>query len=117
MLTRRGFAGCAVCAAVGFVAAGVEAQAQPEQKGGVTRTVIQSTDLDDKTVTVLAMLEVAPGAAVARHTHPGLESAYVLEGQIELSVQGQPDKWVKAGGGFQIPPGTPHGGRNGDKTT
>jgi quercetin dioxygenase-like cupin family protein len=115
MLTRRVFAGCAVCAAVGLVAS--KAEAQPAQTPGITRTVIQSTDLNDTHMTVLAMVEIAPGAAVARHTHPGVESSYVLEGEIELSVQGQPDKRIGAGGGFQVAPGTPHAARNGDRTT
>jgi quercetin dioxygenase-like cupin family protein len=116
MLTRRAFGGCAVCAAVGLVASGAEAQTQPAQTAGVSRTVIQSTDLNDTHMAALAMVEIAAGATVARHTHPGVESAYVLEGEMELSVQGQPDKRIKAGGGFQVPPETPHAARNGDRT-
>jgi quercetin dioxygenase-like cupin family protein len=117
MLTRRGFAGCAVCAAVGLVATGVGAQTQPAPTAGITRTVIQSTDLNETHMTVLATLEIAAGTPVARHTHPGIESVYVVEGELELSVQGQPDKRFKTGEGFQIPPNTPHGGRNGDRAT
>jgi quercetin dioxygenase-like cupin family protein len=53
---------------------------------------------------------------IARHTHPGIESSYVLEGGFELPVQGQPTRMLKAGDGFQIPPETPHaGGKPGDK--
>jgi quercetin dioxygenase-like cupin family protein len=44
------------------------------------------------------------------HTHPGIESSYVLEGSIELPVEGQPTRIVKAGDVFQIPPYTPHAG-------
>jgi quercetin dioxygenase-like cupin family protein len=29
------------------------------------------------------------GVPVAPHTHPGIESAYVLEGGFELPIQGQ----------------------------
>jgi hypothetical protein len=47
---------------------------------------------------------------VARHTHPGIESAYVLEGGFELPIQGQPTRTIKPGDGFQIPPETPHAG-------
>jgi quercetin dioxygenase-like cupin family protein len=50
------------------------------------------------------------GATVARHTHPGIESSYVMEGKIELPVQGQPTRMLKAGDVFQIPPNTPHAG-------
>jgi quercetin dioxygenase-like cupin family protein len=61
-------------------------------------------------VTILAEATIEAGASVARHTHPGIESAYVLEGNIEVPIQGQPTRMVKAGEGFQIPPDTPHGG-------
>jgi quercetin dioxygenase-like cupin family protein len=66
---------------------------------------------------MLVMAEIAAGATVARHTHPGIESTYVVEGGCELSVQGQPAKRIAAGEGFQIPPGTPHGVQNGDRPT
>lgn len=124
MLTRRGFgkgvggfAGCAICAAIGLVASGGEAGAQPAQTSGVTRTVLQTTDFDGTRVTVLVSAEIAAGAAVARHTHPGVESTYVVEGGFDLSVQGQPDKRVGAGEGFVIPADTPHAVRNGDRAT
>src|SRR5262249_30235884 len=51
-----------------------------------------------------------PGVPVGRHTHPGIESAYVLEGAFELPVQGQETRMLKAGDGVQIPPETPHAG-------
>ena len=41
MLTRRGFAGCALCAVMGFLATGAEAQNAP---GGLKRTIITRTD-------------------------------------------------------------------------
>ena len=121
MLTRRGFAGCAVCAAVGLVATGVEAQTQPAPPSGIKRTVVvrakrtlvRTTDLDDTYQTALVTLEVAPGTEVARHTHPGTESFYILEGELESSMEGQPDMRIKAGEGYQVPPYRPHGGRAG----
>jgi quercetin dioxygenase-like cupin family protein len=59
------------------------------------------------------MAEVAADALVARHTHPGVESGYFVEGGGTLSVKGQPDRAVKAGEGFQVPPETPHSLKNG----
>jgi len=61
-------------------------------------------------VTVLVEATIEPGVGVARHTHPGIESAYVLEGGFELPIQGQQTRTIKAGDGFQIPPETPHAG-------
>jgi quercetin dioxygenase-like cupin family protein len=117
MLSRRGFGACAVCAAVGLVASGGETEAQPAQATGVTRHTLQTTDLDDKHTTILMTIEIAPGVPIARHTHPGIESGYVLEGGVEIAIEGRADRLYKAGEGFQVPPGTPHSARNGDRPT
>lgn len=34
----------------------------------------------------------------------------MVSGEVELPVQGQPTRTIKAGDGFQIPPNTPHAG-------
>jgi quercetin dioxygenase-like cupin family protein len=117
MLSRRAFGACAICAVAGFAASEVEAQAQGTQTGGVKRTIIQKTELpDNKYVTILAIAEIPPGTTIARHTHPGVESSYVLEGEGELLVQGQPARQVRASDGFQIPPEIPHSARTGEKS-
>jgi quercetin dioxygenase-like cupin family protein len=54
---------------------------------------------------------------IARNTHPGIESTYVVDGALELSVDGKDTRIFNAGDGFQVPPGTPHSGRGGDKPT
>ncbi len=66
-------------------------------------------------VTVTVEAEIDAGATVARHTHPGIESAYVIDGGGELLVDGQPAMQVTPGIGFQIPPVTPHSLKNGAK--
>jgi quercetin dioxygenase-like cupin family protein len=115
MLTRRGFAGfasCALCGISEFIASEASAQAAPPATTpGVTRKIL--SQMDGPTpgyMTVLVEATIEPGVAVGRHTHPGIESAYVLEGSIELPVQGQPTRMIKAGDGVQIPPETPHAG-------
>jgi len=102
-MNRRRFATCAICAAVGLVASKVDARSQAT--GGVTRHILQKTDYPgDKYVSILVMAEIDAGAVVARHTHPGVESGYLMEGGGTLKVKGQPDKIVKPGDGFQVPP-------------
>jgi len=115
MLTRRGFTGfasCALCAITGFVATEASAQGAPAaSSGGVTRKILSQTDGPAPGyVTVLVEAEIEAGVAVGRHTHPGVESAYVLEGGFELPVEGQPTRMIKAGDGFQVPANTPHAG-------
>jgi quercetin dioxygenase-like cupin family protein len=115
MLTRRGFAGfasCAICGLTEFIATGASAQsAPPAATGGVTRKILSQTDGPTPGyVTLLVEATIEAGVPVGRHTHPGVESAYVLEGGFELPVQGQATRMLKAGDGFQIPPETPHAG-------
>jgi quercetin dioxygenase-like cupin family protein len=112
MLTRRGFASCALCAITGFIATEASAQGTPPAAaGGVTRKILSQTDgpaAGYETVLVEATIEA--GSAVGRHTHPGIESAYVMEGGFELPIQGQATRMLKPGDAFQIPPNTPHAG-------
>jgi quercetin dioxygenase-like cupin family protein len=124
MLTRRGFAGfasCAICAVAGFIASDASAAegAPTPVTPGLTRKMLSQMDGPMPGYVTLNMeVEIEAGTVVPRHTHPGIESSYVLEGGFELPVQGQPTRTLKAGDGFQIPPETPHaGGKPGDKKT
>lgn len=115
MLTRRGFtgvAGCALCGLAEFVASGAAAQgAAPAPTPGVTRKILSQTHGPVAGyMTLLVDAEIEAGVAVGRHTHPGVESAYVLEGGFELPIEGQATRTLKPGDGFQIPPNTPHAG-------
>jgi quercetin dioxygenase-like cupin family protein len=110
MLTRRGFASCALCAITGFIATEALAQGTPPA-GGVTRKILSQTDGPAQGYeTLLVEATIEPGVAVGRHMHPGIESAYVLEGGFELPIQGQATRMLKAGDAFQIPPDTAHAG-------
>jgi quercetin dioxygenase-like cupin family protein len=114
MLTRRGFAGvatCAICSITGFIATDASAQGTPPgaTTPGLKRNILSQMDGPmPGYVTVNAEVEIEPGVLVARHTHPGIESSYVIEGNLELPVEGQATRMLKAGDGFQIPPYTPH---------
>lgn len=115
MLTRRGFAGlasCALCGITEFVASEAYAQgATSASSGGVTRNILSQTDGPAPGyVTILVEAIIEAGVKVAAHTHPGIESAYVLEGGFELPIKGQPTRMIKAGDAVQIPPETPHAG-------
>jgi hypothetical protein len=105
MLTRRrfaGFASCAICAVSGLIATEASAQGAPAATTpGVTRKILSQTDGPTPgytTMLVEAIIEA--GVPVARHTHPGVESAYVLEGGFELPIQGQATRTLKPGDGF-----------------
>lgn len=75
---------------------------------GIKRTPLQKIDFPDGYTTVTGLAEIQPGAASGRHTHPGIETGYVLEGETTLSIDGQPDIVMKAGDSYVIPAGVPH---------
>lgn len=115
MLTRRGFAGCALCAGLGLIAGTADPRVAAAQTAGITRTILRRIEFPgDRYVTILARAEIGPGGIVARHTHPGVETSYVLEGKGTLQVKGRDDQAVGPGDTFQIPELVPHAARNGD---
>jgi quercetin dioxygenase-like cupin family protein len=56
--------------------------------------------------------EIEPGANAPRHTHPGDEISYVMEGEVALLVDGEAPRIIKAGEAFVVPAGKVHGARN-----
>ncbi len=115
MISRRKFAVCALCAGGGLLAQAVGARAQGP---GFTRTVLNRIDFPGDTMaTVQVLVEIDPHALVARHTHPGVETGYVLDGGIVLAVQGAADRPLASGGAFQIPREVPHAVQNGAAKT
>ncbi len=95
------------------VAAVLVAGALSAQNPGVQRTVLQRKDISvPGREAVVARVEIAPGASVGRHTHPGEEISYILEGTADILVDGQPALKEKAGDSFIIPAGAVHDAHN-----
>ena len=96
----------------GAIALGVEApraqtpaygQSPPAQAPAMKRTVLLKEDLAmPGQELVQAIVDLPNGARSGRHTHPGEEVAYVLEGEIILAVQGRPPHTLKAGDTFFV---------------
>lgn len=111
MISRRIFASCTICAVSGFVATEVSAQGAPAASTGITRKVLSQTDGPAPGyVTIIAEVEIAAGVVAGRHTHPGIETGYILEGSFDLPIQGRPTLSLKPGDAFQVPPETAHAG-------
>jgi quercetin dioxygenase-like cupin family protein len=119
MPTKRGFLiGCAICAVAGLRATDAGAQSAPAATAGVSRRIVSQTEGPTPGYTTLVVeIEIAPDATVARHTHPGMESTYFVEGGGELMIDGQPPRTLKAGEAFQVPTRTVHALRNGSART
>ncbi len=96
---------CAVLIAASFCGPVTYAQ-QPEP---IKRTLLQKGDFPgDKMATQLMLIEVVPNGLVPRHTHPGGEVGYVLEGAIEFTIGEGPPKTFKQGDTYMIPVSVPH---------
>jgi quercetin dioxygenase-like cupin family protein len=99
--------------AVLIVASGLALYAARAQQAGIKRTDLQRHDLSVPGREVIQVrVELAPGVSFPKHTHPGEEIIYVLEGSLEYEVEGKPPVTLKAGEVLFIPAGTPHATRN-----
>lgn len=83
------------------------------QASGLKREMVKKGDVSiPNHEAVVARVEVAPGVIAGRHTHPGDEISYVLEGEGELLIDGEPPLKIKAGDAFIIPAGKIHDAKN-----
>jgi quercetin dioxygenase-like cupin family protein len=86
---------------------------QAQQPQGITRTDLQRHDLSvPGREAVQVRVDLAPGVAFGKHTHPGEEIIYVLEGSLEYQIEGKPPVTLKAGDVLFIPAGTVHSAKN-----
>jgi quercetin dioxygenase-like cupin family protein len=96
--------------ATALVVAGTVASAQaPSFK----RTVVQQGDLSAPGREVVqAVVDFQPGGTPGRHTHPGEEVGYIIEGTFSVEQGDKPAVTLKAGQGFIIPAGQVHNATN-----
>ena len=83
------------------------------QQPAFKRTVLQQSDISAAGREVVqAIADFEPRATPGRHTHPGEEIGYVLEGTFLIEQEGKAPVTLKAGGTFLIPAGTVHNATN-----
>jgi quercetin dioxygenase-like cupin family protein len=98
------------CSVLGLA---IAAGALLAQTPGFQRTIVERGDVSVAgREAVVARVEIAPGARAGRHTHPGDEISYVMEGEGELLIEGQPARKIKAGDGFVVSAGLKHDAHN-----
>ncbi len=77
------------------------------------RTELQRADVSGGgREAVTAVAEIPDGATSGRHTHPGEEIGYVLEGTMAVEIDGKPPMVMKAGQAFSVPAGLVHNARH-----
>jgi quercetin dioxygenase-like cupin family protein len=58
------------------------------------------------------LVEFGPGISFPKHSHPGEEVVYVVDGSLEYALDGRPPVTLRAGEALFIPAGTPHAVKN-----
>jgi quercetin dioxygenase-like cupin family protein len=93
----------------GFAAAQIAMAQQP----GTKRTDLQRHDLSVPGREVVQVrVDFDPGYVSPRHTHPGEEIIYVLEGTLEYQIEGEPAMTVKPGEVLFVPAGAIHSAKS-----
>ena len=86
------------------------------QAPAIKRTMLQKEGVTPEREAVLAQAEIGAGGQSGRHTHPGVEMGYVLEGPVVLEIDGEAPRTLNAGDSFAIPYGKVHNAKAvGDK--
>ena len=108
---------CATLAALTWTPPVAAQQALPAATGqtqNIKRIPLQRFDVPGTGYeTVIGIAEIAPNVSIGRHTHPGPESGYVIEGGLELLIEGEPPRLLKAGESYKVPPSTIHDAKTG----
>jgi len=101
----------AAFAATAVLAWPAAAMAQKLDANGIGRTEAVRHDFDGKREAIQVKVDFGPRAAFPKHSHPGVEIAYVLEGTMEYELDGKAVV-LKAGDALYIPAGAVHSARN-----
>jgi quercetin dioxygenase-like cupin family protein len=94
-------------------AAAAQAPAPAASSSALKRTQVLKGDVTDVNREAVVMkVELAAHATAPRHTHPGDEISYVLDGECDVLIDGQPPHHLKAGEAFIVKAGAVHTARN-----
>src|SRR5262245_40855270 len=115
-MMRTGFSRWALAglaAATVIVAIAGAAERVTGSHGLVVTPILRTTvSGDDSKEAVIVKGEFAPGGTTGRHRHPGDEYATVIEGELELNLDGEPSRRVTAGQAYHNAKGVVHETRN-----
>ena len=77
--------------------------------GRLKRTVLQrsASSIPGREI-VQVLTEIPAGVESGWHQHPGEEVGYILQGTVEMRIEGRPTLTLHAGDPFLMPPRTPH---------
>jgi quercetin dioxygenase-like cupin family protein len=114
---RSALTACAALAVVAFANGSVAQErpaAVPNPIDSIKRIPLQRFDLPGTSYeTVIGIAEIAPNVSIGRHTHPGPESGYLIEGSFELLIEGESPRLLKAGESYVVPSRAVHDAKSG----
>jgi quercetin dioxygenase-like cupin family protein len=103
----------AIIAATGMVAAAAWSQTPPAAPNpNVNIYYSTPLDKDPSRIVRLQSVTIPPHSGNQFHIHPGDQWSAVQEGEVTLTVQGQPPRTLKVGDSAYIPRGTIHRNEN-----
>jgi quercetin dioxygenase-like cupin family protein len=105
-VTRAG-----VLLAIGFAVGAIAATAvtRAQAPGEIKRAILLTKPLAAQGYNgVIGRGEVPPGMAAPRHSHPGDELVILLEGEVEVELDGLPPVRVRAGEAMHVEAGRVH---------
>jgi quercetin dioxygenase-like cupin family protein len=99
-----------VCALVLIATASPSPAARAEQ---LQRTDLLKNDIEVAGYEVVQVrVDFAPNLLALKHSHPGEEVAYVLEGTLQYELEGRKSVTLSVGQSLFIPAGVVHSARN-----
>ena len=102
-----------IAVAVLLASGGLALHAAQGQQAGIKRTDLLRQDMSVPGREIVQVrVDFAPGVEFGKHSHPGEEIAYVIEGLLEYQLEGKPPVTLKAGEVLFIPAGTIHSAKN-----
>lgn len=108
MNLHRLFASALLIASSSLPALNAQAQSADIQRTDLIHHALSTPGRD----AIQVRVDFDPGAFAARHSHPGEEIAYVLQGTLEYQLDDKPPVTLKAGDALFIPAGSVHSARN-----
>ncbi|MDX0455186.1 cupin [Sinorhizobium medicae] len=102
-----------LAAALLAVGSGLALHAANAQQAGLHRTDLLQQDIGlPGREAIQVRVDFDAGAVSIKHSHPGEEVAYVLEGSLEYQLEGRAPVTLNAGEALFIPAGVAHVARN-----
>ena len=89
-------------------------RADPADQPAVIRDILQTTPIEAPVPqnAVTGLVIFPPGSSAGHHIHHGVESGYVLSGEVEIIEDGEPARIYRAGETFVTTRNHPHISQN-----